>query len=526
MTLTSKFIHSLLFTLVVGLVFSIPHFAQAATVYEQTSISGVMDTVIGNNITSVPVSVPDYPVGDPPIFFQFWIKAPSATSLQALMKSTDSSIQCGTYFFTTEDYELLADGEFHIFTVEANDLNPTLCDDLDTFLIEFNGILSGGASMSNLAETIPYFIFTADVPPPIPVFPTRIDTVDPYDGETVATSTPTTFGATGRVDDADYVDEMTVSIRYYNEAGIASNGMVGPLASGGGQALCNMMPDWLCTPTDEALQTSLVNGLFEWDIDSAGSFSFSTTTTLFQVGEYTMVTQINRPTGSFLGFSFGSSVFVSTTTSFMVATTSKFDVFQNEINQQIDDIFNQASVAECTVDFSTAFGLTDFGDCITYLFTASGSFIGQKLQENMASLLSRAPWGYGTRVYVILTQPYATSTLPSLAFEIPEQLPMGGSTFDFSPWSPTESTVTMLSTTEMPNVEGTVMENFLHWWNIMWYVVFGLWLLREIYGEFGDYELTHEDNPAATSVRRNHRGETQRYNVVGRPRKQWKINKR
>jgi len=102
-----------------------------------------------------------------------------------------------------------------------------------------------------------YFRFSyfsgVPVPDPGPPGLTAILTVTPPDDPTFsnarATSTAFAFEATGAVFTDDYVDGMTLTMKYSNDAGIPSNAVAGPLFSTGGNALCNWMPDWLCPPT-------------------------------------------------------------------------------------------------------------------------------------------------------------------------------------------------------------------------------------------------------------------------------------
>lgn len=362
-----------------------------------------------------------------------------------------------------------------------------------------------GTSGYPTASFTHYMLFTLSgggiVPDPGPPGATVILSVVPPDDPTFsnarATSTTFAFEGTGFVAEDDYVDGMTFTMRYFNNAGVPSNSVAGPLFSTGGNSLCNWMPDWLCPPGPDAgpvgSQVSISGETFTFPISVDGDFDFATTTNLQQVGKYTLVSSINRPTFSLFGFVLENEVLVSTTTVFMVATSSQWDAFADATTEQLDDLYSGAA-ANCTVDFSTVFGLADLGDCVKYLFQGPSTFIYNGLTNQIADIASRAPWGYATRIYVIFTGDTATSSLPSIAATIPAGLPMAGSSFDFSPWAPTEAAVARLSTTTLPGGTGSVLENFEKWWNIMWLVIFALWLFGELYETFGGLELEREDS--------------------------------
>jgi len=365
----------------------------------------------------------------------------------------------------------------------------------NSYTAAYYGEIYGTAPAGEIAFGLSY---NSDCETPAPTS-TRIISVtppnDPDFNDARATSTTFAFGTTGYISDEDYVEGTQIRQRYFNQAGIPSNSFVGPAASGGGQAICNWLPDWLCPPsTDDPIQTSIAGTTYTWDIDSSGSFSYSTTTNVQQVGRYTLVTELFRP--SFVGgFALGTDLIVSTTTTFIVATSTRYDVYSDEADANIASLSEAASQASCTVDFSTLFGITDLGDCIIFMFTGSVNAIGNALQAQISDLSSRAPWGYATRVYVIFTASTTPETLPSIAATIPEGLPMSGSSFDFSPWQPIENTVEDLSTRELPGQTGSVLDNFEHWWNTMWLIIFGIWIFRELYETFGGIDL--ERNPDA-----------------------------
>ena len=85
------------------------------------------------------------------------------------------------------------------------------------------------------------------------------------------------------------------------------------------------------------------------------------------------------------------------------------------------------------------------------------------------------------RTYDIFTETTSTSTLPSIAVSIPSGLPMSGTVIDFTPYTHIASAVDRLSIDNVETMEDSPMDTFLYWWNLMWLIVFGLWLIREFY---------------------------------------------
>jgi len=337
-----------------------------------------------------------------------------------------------------------------------------------------------------------------EIAPPTPVGTSRIITVTPPDDPTGsaarATSTTFAFEATGYVNESNFKEGMRLVIRARNNVAAASNA-VGPLFSEGGNALCSWLPDWLCPPLPGEEETYTFSGAgsyeFTFPITAAGDFSVATTTDVQTIGRYTMFTTIEQPNETFFGLSDSYSSFISTTTQFTVATSSSYD---RAIGSTVEAIVaSQTAIdPECSFDFFTPSDyLPAIQTCITSIFAVPTAYVADGLMGAMSDLLSHAPWGYATRVYVILTSETSTSTLPSLAVDVPDGLPMGGTALpDFAPWDGIESAVAQLDVADVETMEGSPLENFEFWWNFMWSLMFAFWLIRELYGmaEMGDFE--------------------------------------
>jgi hypothetical protein len=138
--------------------------------------------------------------------------------------------------------------------------------------------------------------------------------------------------------------------------------------------------------------------------------------------------------------------------------------------------------------------------CVAGLFIPDKNQISSLVQNSRDLVLTKAPWGYGTRVYDIFTASSSAEVLPEYSLTLPDNLPVAG-TLNLDPWNNIDSAFTMIDETEVDTIDGSPLDEFLFWWNLMWYIVFGLWLLREIMGFFGTFDLEHSKEPKYTKVK-------------------------
>lgn len=392
--------------------------------------------------------------------------------------------------------------EYHIY------LMPSSVTEVGNYgLAVWNGETANGG---------PSIIIT-DTPPTPPVTATRIISVtppnDPNQLNARATSTTFAVEGTGYVSVNDFISGMVFRLNIKNNAGVPTQNLVGPGYSSAGVAICNWLFDWLCPPVVDddtqitGAQTSVINRTWEFPIESDEDFDYATTTNLQQIGRYTLTASILVPQPDFAGIAVGSYTLISTTTTFFVATSTYYDVAHDAAVALTNQLSSSAAAANCEVDFTSLFGLLDMGDCIIYLFSGSTEYVADALRIQIADLTSRAPWGYATRVYIILTGETASSTLPSIAAHVPSGLPFEGKEFDFTPWTGIENTVATLQTKVPEDQTESAYDLFVFWWNTMWLIVFALWLLQELYGTLS---IDMEHNPESTF-----RGGGKKYKVVG-----------
>lgn len=349
--------------------------------------------------------------------------------------------------------------------------------------------------------------FILSVDPPSPPGPdcggvTCITSVTPPDDPTgsnaLATSTTFAFGAEGFVAPDDFVEGMWLRITYQNNVSAATLA-VGPLFSDAGNALCSALPNWLCPHAPDNYELSgTSDGEFLIPIEDSGIFTFSTTTDIQNIGRHTMRTSIFKPQPNMFGLeTFDGNEFLSTTTQFTVATSSSYDLAIGSTVEAILELHDPNNPPSCYFDWTTPGEyITYIQKCALSLFSVAAENIAYTLQSAMGDLLSRAPWGYATRVFTIITDNTATTSLPSLAVAIPAGLPSAGTTFDFSPWEPTAAAVDKIDTTVVETIDGSPLDQFMFWWNLMWSLAFAFWLLRELYQayEFGDFDFEHTNN--------------------------------
>jgi len=223
---------------------------------------------------------------------------------------------------------------------------------------------------------------------------THIQTVIPTPDTTVATSSGATFGVTGYVSDTDYESGMYVQVKY--AAYSASQASVAN-------------PDSLFT-------------VLTFPITSSGGFSVSTTSPLITAGLYTMQTQIRtgswlNSTLNFLGFGqfANDAIKTATSTRFTAAHLGGFDIFMASTTAAIEAYYASSTISMAACTDWISFALLD---CLNLIFVPQAQPIVAQLEAFKNGFLQYAPWGYLTRVVVILSGS-STSTLPSFTATIP-----------------------------------------------------------------------------------------------------------
>lgn len=250
---------------------------------------------------------------------------------------------------------------------------------------------------------------------------TRINSVEPFGGTTISSTTPLILGATGWVNEPDVIayndDPFYVDIKWsFVRFGSSCMSVICAFDSAGGGALRTVrlgQPYFLTAGSDYGQ-----------------AFSEATTTNIFLPdGKYTMTTSLVRPTSilgitSLFGIGFGEATLTQRQSEFIVGTsTSLDDILAGLKDFQFTATTTAQALASCN---PLSFGLVD---CLNVLFVPSVQDMTSLWDYVRDSLFSRAPWGYGTRLITILTN-NASSTMSTDLPTFTVQFPIGSPLYD------------------------------------------------------------------------------------------------
>jgi len=219
---------------------------------------------------------------------------------------------------------------------------------------------------------------------------TRIIEVVPEHQSTYATSTTFTFSGIGYVNENDFIDGLIYKIKLNKNENQQAVGALLAFQSAFGSS-------------------------FEFPIEQSGYFEVSTTTTMEDVGEWTMVSSIERPYFSLFGLDFGTQVLVSTSTRFTVDSLTDFDLFFQAQEEVLQDAYSNFATSTCSISG----GNFDLGRCIVGIFIPSGNAF-TAYQELPRILESKFPFSYINSVSVVWTSLTASTTenAPELEYNL------------------------------------------------------------------------------------------------------------
>jgi len=286
----------------------------------------------------------------------------------------------------------------------------------------------------------------------------------PTSSSVVATSSTFSLAVTGNVGSSD-TSGAYLSIRVYNNAGFSSNNLVGPIFAING------------------FQTGWYENVFENSL-APGGFTFSTTTDLQQVGQYTMVVQIRK-----LNFFFFDTLVVEKRVPFLVATSTNFDLAQDQLADEISDIASSIGyVADtCSFNWTTTFSIIG---CVKYLIIPSPLQIQNTITLARDDILTRFPWGYFTILYDMLTDDTASSTPPVFAMTLQPGIGGAGKTLSFSPFELLAEQLDFIDSRTVASIDGSPLDFILYYWDLIMYVLFAFWVLRE-FTNFKNHQKHH-----------------------------------
>lgn len=334
------------------------------------------------------------------------------------------------------------------------------------------------------------YLFTDDdfVPePPVSDQTTRIVSTEPSNGSVISTSTPVTIGAQIFLNEADFDDgDYYVTIEYSHNEPPLSNPIVGI-----NSCALGVGPFCFWNPANRSYDPVWTEA---FDILTSGASSYSTSTdNISEEGRHYVVTSIRRNT-LFLP----DTVIVSTSTSFTFGTSTYYDLYTDYTNELLgpNGIFEES--LDCTFDLSSSIGFNIFSDlstCITSIAyrivvpdSTSLTFLLSSLRDG---ILVKAPFGYATRLYDIFQASTTPATLPSTATVIPSYLPGAGTSIDFDVFTQIPIAIETIEAQSVPTMTGNPMTNFLYWWEILWKIVFIMWVIKQFYGAFSGGDFDH-----------------------------------
>lgn len=243
---------------------------------------------------------------------------------------------------------------------------------------------------------------------------TRIISVTPDNGSTIATSTTATIGAFVFVNWGDYesLNDMFIRISFVR---------------------------------NEDLQTAVANKsllytTYEFPITHDLSTVVSTTTSLLRTGVYTMVTQIRSASliNSVLGW-FGlenlydPGLVREAVTTFTVVEPTTLDTFIADMASTTNAILNSGfgtGLFENIGDFCNPISGFDVLECLSALLLPNQAQMSVAVDTLNSMILTKAPLGYVTRVVTLFSET-ATSSLPVIDYTFGSGSPYEGESLGF-----------------------------------------------------------------------------------------------
>jgi hypothetical protein len=244
---------------------------------------------------------------------------------------------------------------------------------------------------------------------------TRFDYVEPYNGETEVSSTsPVILQAGGYINKMYTGDLDNNAVDNANKNGIQVKWNV----------YSNVQPnnciDVICAVGGGIGGTNYYSGTGFLVFPTYG-FNVSTTTTdNLATGYYTLTTSIIRPSTffgltGFLGMGFGQDTLLATTTYFQVGTpTAGQTALNNLYNATKSGVAGLTATSSASSLASCSPFSLDLGTCLAVLFLPSQKDMQDLIQFAHDNFLNRAPWGYATRMVLILTNNATTTASTSL----------------------------------------------------------------------------------------------------------------
>ena len=266
---------------------------------------------------------------------------------------------------------------------------------------------SYAASWGNAAVTAPYYVFSG-TGGTLPNTNTRIVDFAPPEGTTTPANIPVTFSMHAYINPADIGNIIGVKLELHN---IDQNILLGQLTS-------------FFDPNDIYL--------FQGQATTSGDFYFSTST-LLAAGNYRINATLTRSyVNGFFQNPF-SSINQDISHQFIVGTSTFIGHISQASFSEVQSIF-ASSTATSTAALAGTCNPLSFSatSCLAFLFVPDAGQLSDTIHSAKDAIFARAPWGYFTRFYTILTTS-ATSSLPTFSTHVFQGTGINGS--DGLTWS-------------------------------------------------------------------------------------------
>lgn len=292
---------------------------------------------------------------------------------------------------------------------------------------------------------------------------TRIISIDPYNGETIATSSSVTFSVTGFVADDDFDDGDFIKMQIVHDEN--------RLCQGTGISFLQA-----CGRSQPPFELTFENPV-------AGYFTYSATGSIAYAGNYSMTTEIIHPRWYWF-----NEVIVASSTYFVAVAPTVYDNAANFHGNSTTSPFvtGQATTTEAikAICSPTTFAF-NIGDCILGLFYPSPAHVAGWATSMRDLIGPKFPMGYAYDFYNIIS----TTTVGSLTV-INATLPVGvigaGSSINIDLTNSLDFILNATSS-QFNNASGSSTETFFEitngYWEIIVYTLLGFYFLRRILGQ-------------------------------------------
>jgi hypothetical protein len=220
---------------------------------------------------------------------------------------------------------------------------------------------------------------------------THIVSFTPNEGDVLASSTPVNFSLNVYVNPADVGTIAGVRITFHN---IDQNTLLSSFSK------------------DDIVFYDAVDY-------ASGTFTFSSSTML-TAGNYRIEASLDRSLAWGLLRNPFSSINDTQSHQFVVGASTFIGSISQTTFTNMNNIYNSMS-ATTTSALATSCNVLngfDTSRCLAFLFVPDGGQLNDTLNNFKAGFLSRAPWGYFTRMYTIW-QTSSTTSLPTITISVP-----------------------------------------------------------------------------------------------------------